>query len=188
MDDHILRDRIDSVRSRNGQVYFEFLIVFAKCFSFRIYASFLGHEVHLLQTKVKVTAKLFLCLTKHHAMKTYRGSGGIATRILNLGCRWRWVVSFTPWPLYLRGKSSSYPLDRRLGEPQSQSGAVAKRRATGVRFPNLLLRYIYCKVIYTSNIAFHRIRKYFSPFITLNIHHIGARSKLKFLKLNGAYI
>jgi hypothetical protein len=30
-----------------------------------------------------------LCLTKHHAMKVYWGSGGIAPRILDLGTRWR---------------------------------------------------------------------------------------------------
>jgi urease accessory protein UreH len=29
------------------------------------------------------------CLTKHHAMKTYWGSGGIAPRILDLGTGWR---------------------------------------------------------------------------------------------------
>jgi hypothetical protein len=29
-------------------------------------------------------------------MKTYWVNGGIATRILDLGTRWRWVVSFTP--------------------------------------------------------------------------------------------
>jgi hypothetical protein len=33
--------------------------------------------------------KLSLCLTKHHAMKTYWGSGGIAPFILDLGTRWR---------------------------------------------------------------------------------------------------
>jgi hypothetical protein len=32
--------------------------------------------------KVKVKVKLFPCLTKHHAMKTYWGSGGIAPCIL----------------------------------------------------------------------------------------------------------
>jgi hypothetical protein len=37
-------------------------------------------------TKVKV--KLSLCLTKHHAVKTYWGSGGISPCILNLGARW----------------------------------------------------------------------------------------------------
>jgi hypothetical protein len=28
------------------------------------------------------------------------GSGDTAPRILNLGTRWRWLVSFTPWPFY----------------------------------------------------------------------------------------
>jgi hypothetical protein len=62
------------------------------------------------------------CLIKHHAMKAYWGSGGIAPHILDLGTRWRWVVSFTLRPLYPQGKRPSYPLDRRLGGPQSRSG------------------------------------------------------------------
>jgi hypothetical protein len=37
----------------------------------------------------KVKVKLSLCLTKHHAMKTYWGSGGIVPCILNLGTRRR---------------------------------------------------------------------------------------------------
>jgi hypothetical protein len=37
----------------------------------------------------KVKLKLSLYLTKHHAMKTYWRSGGIAPRILDLGTRWR---------------------------------------------------------------------------------------------------
>jgi hypothetical protein len=32
------------------------------------------------------------------------------------------MVSVTYWPLYPQGKSSPYPLDRRLGGPQSPSG------------------------------------------------------------------
>jgi hypothetical protein len=39
--------------------------------------------------KVKVKVKLYMCLTKHHTMKTYWWSGGIAPRILDLGTRWR---------------------------------------------------------------------------------------------------
>jgi hypothetical protein len=39
----------------------------------------------------------------------------IAPRILNLGTRWRYVVSFTSRPLYPRGKSPKYPQVRRLG-------------------------------------------------------------------------
>jgi hypothetical protein len=41
------------------------------------------------EKKVKVNVKLSLCLTKHHAMKTYWESGGIAPRILELGTTWR---------------------------------------------------------------------------------------------------
>jgi len=39
----------------------------------------------LLQKKIRLS----LCLTKHHALKTYWGSGGTAPRILELGIRWR---------------------------------------------------------------------------------------------------
>jgi hypothetical protein len=55
-------------------------------------------------------------------MKTYWGSGGIAPRILDLGTRWRRVVSLTPQLIYPKVKSPWYPLDRRLGGPQSRSG------------------------------------------------------------------
>jgi hypothetical protein len=55
-------------------------------------------------------------------MKTYWGKRSIAPRILDLGTRWRWVVSFTPRPLYPQGKRLRYPLDMRLGGPQSRSG------------------------------------------------------------------
>jgi hypothetical protein len=36
-------------------------------------------------------------------MKTYWGSGSMDPSILDLGTRWRWVVSFTPRPLYPQG-------------------------------------------------------------------------------------
>jgi hypothetical protein len=61
---------------------------------------------------------LSLCLTKHHFTKTYWGTCVKASRILNPGTRWRWMVNFTPRPLYSQGKSPRYPLDRRLGGPQ----------------------------------------------------------------------
>jgi hypothetical protein len=55
-------------------------------------------------------------------VKAYWGSGGTDPLILDLGTRWRWMVSFTPRPLYLQRKSPWYPLERRLGGPQSRSG------------------------------------------------------------------
>jgi hypothetical protein len=67
-------------------------------------------------------SKVFLCLTKHNAMKTYLGIGDIAPGILDLGTRWRWVVSFTSRPLYPQGKRPWYQLDRRVGGPQNWSG------------------------------------------------------------------
>jgi hypothetical protein len=66
-------------------------------------------------------------LTEHRAMKPYWGSGCIAPRI-DLGTRWRWVVSFTPRPLYPQGKSPWYPLDRRVGGPQSRSGRGSEQK------------------------------------------------------------
>jgi hypothetical protein len=40
---------------------------------------------------------------------------------VELGKRCKWVVSFTLRLLYLQRKSHLYPLDRRLGRPQSRS-------------------------------------------------------------------
>jgi hypothetical protein len=38
------------------------------------------------------------------------------------------VVNFTPRPLDPRGKSPRYPLDRRLGGPQSRSGRFGEEK------------------------------------------------------------
>jgi hypothetical protein len=43
-----------------------------------------------------------------------------STHILGLGTRRRWVVIFMSRPLYSQRKSPWYPLDRRLGGPQSR--------------------------------------------------------------------
>jgi hypothetical protein len=68
-------------------------------------------------------------------------SGCIDPRILDLGTSWRWVVSFTPRPIYLRGKSPRYPLDRRLSGPQNRSGERGEEKildTTGTRTPTTL--------------------------------------------------
>jgi hypothetical protein len=74
---------------------------------------------------VRGKGKVIPMFTKHHAMKTYWGSGAIAPRLHDLGTRWRGVVSFTPRPLYPQGKSPRNPLDRRLGGPLEK---VVKRK------------------------------------------------------------
>jgi hypothetical protein len=65
-------------------------------------------------------------------------SGCIDPHFLELGTSWRWVVSFTPRPLYLLWESLRYPLDRRLGWPQSWSGRRGEEKIiypTGTRTP-----------------------------------------------------
>jgi hypothetical protein len=56
------------------------------------------------------------------------GSECIDQYFLDLGTSWRWVVNFTPRPLYPRGRSPRYLLDRRLGGPQSQSGRFGEEK------------------------------------------------------------
>jgi hypothetical protein len=79
----------------------------------------LSKQLNIIKGK---KVKLSLCLTKHHAMEAYQGSGGIAPLIL-----WPWHLmevsgQQTPRPLYPQGKSPWYPLDRRLDGLQSHSG------------------------------------------------------------------
>jgi hypothetical protein len=70
--------------------------------------------------KRRVKVKLSLRF-KHHATK-------IAPCILNLGTRWRWVVSFTILPLYPQGKSPGiHGIGGWVG-PRASVDAVAKRR------------------------------------------------------------
>jgi hypothetical protein len=70
---------------------------------------------------VKVKVKLSLCLNWSQGHEGVLGSGGITPRILDLGTRWRWVVSFMLLLLYSQAKSPWYPMDRRLGGTQSRS-------------------------------------------------------------------
>jgi hypothetical protein len=60
------------------------IILALSCSGKRCYVAF-GMDL----VKVNVKVKLSLCLTKHHAMKMYWGSGNIAPRILDVGARWR---------------------------------------------------------------------------------------------------
>jgi hypothetical protein len=66
---------------------------------------------------ISKNAKMFLCLLKHYAMKTYVGVAVWIHVFLTIDIRWRWMVSVTPWPLWRRGKIQWYPLDRKLDGP-----------------------------------------------------------------------
>jgi hypothetical protein len=81
----------------------------------------------------KVT--LSLRSTKHYAM-TYGRSGYIEPCFLDLGVSLRWVVSFKPRPLYLRGKITRYPLDTR--SRSGRYGEVKMLCCTGTQIPTSL--------------------------------------------------
>jgi len=51
------------------------------------------------KSRPQLTHGFSLCLINHQTMKEFE-AGGLAPCILNLGNRWRWLVSFTP--LYAR--------------------------------------------------------------------------------------
>jgi hypothetical protein len=86
---------------------------------------------------------------------------------LDLGTRWRWVVSFTPRQLY-----PQYPLERRLGRPQSRSGRRGEEKILdpiGIRTPSprssspKICRVGYLKGSFSSP-AFLLGRTQFCPF------------------------
>jgi hypothetical protein len=67
----------------------------------------------------------------HHEDTTswiYMGEWRYSSTIVGLCTRWRWVVSFSPLPLYLPGKNPRYPSDRRLGGSQSRSGSCGEEK------------------------------------------------------------
>jgi len=91
--------------------------------------SLFAHTTGLLSsTKIHKKVNLSLSSTKYYAMNTYPGSGGITPRVLNLGARWRLVVSFTSRPLHPLGKNARYPFDWRLGGPQSRCGRGVEKK------------------------------------------------------------
>jgi hypothetical protein len=77
---------------------------------------------------VKVT--LSLCFNWTPCHEDVLENGGIAPRLLDLGTRWRWVVSFTPPPHYPQEKSPWYPLERRVRGPHSLSGRGGEEKNT----------------------------------------------------------
>jgi hypothetical protein len=62
-------------------------------------------------------------------------SEGITPRIHNFGTKQRWVIRFTPLPLYFWGKSPRYPLTRRLGGLQSRSRRCGEKKKKSLHCP-----------------------------------------------------
>jgi hypothetical protein len=84
---------------------------------------YIGRKVLKGYSKIKCTVVQALSLCTGRT--AYRVSRGIALPFHDNGTRKGWGVSVTPRPLSTQGKIR-YPLYRRLGGPQGQSGQVRK--------------------------------------------------------------
>jgi hypothetical protein len=77
------------------------------------------------------SSSFFLKVKQSH-YTPWRRLGGeeiLLLLILDLGTRWGWVVSAPPLPCFTPGeRTPRYPLDRRLGGPQSRSGYRGYRK------------------------------------------------------------
>jgi len=89
-------------------------------------------------------------------MKAYCESGGIAPRILHLGTTGRWVVSFTPQPLYRHGEAPGTHLIRGWVGPLAQRYTTVLSR----------LRSSFCTVFYRFYIGVG------TPFMALEIQYL----------------
>jgi len=83
-------------------------------------SSFLLLVNHRLATSVRDFVNLTKLLVVEgkvvlmHVIKTSMWSGVMASVILNLSIRWRWVVNLTPPMLYSQGENPLYVSKRRL--------------------------------------------------------------------------
>ena len=82
-----------------------------------------------------------------HTMKPYRGNGGLAPLILNLGTRWRWAVNCTPRPLYPRPWSSG------LGEKNPLFTRDRTPNRPAHYLDNLIRRFIWRRGLRASDFA-----------------------------------
>jgi hypothetical protein len=94
--------------------------------------------------KGKVVRVLNYEVIKHCAMKAY-GGGGCIYPHFDLGTSWRWVVSFTPRPLYPRGKSPGTHWMGCWVDPRAGLDDLEKRKF--LTLPWLELRPLRCPAV-----------------------------------------
>jgi hypothetical protein len=86
----------------------------------------------------KIKVKLSLCFNWAPRHEDVLEEWKYSATHSDFDTRWVSVVSFTPRPLYPQVKSSWYPLDRRLGGPQSRSDEEKNfQPPLGLKPPNI---------------------------------------------------
>jgi hypothetical protein len=95
-------------------------------------------EVYLCLSVCKLIKKPFCVRWRYICPLRYEDilwSGRIDLCLLNLGTSCRWVVSFTPRPLYPWGNRSIYPLERRRCGSKNRNGWLKILDPTEARTP-----------------------------------------------------
>jgi hypothetical protein len=112
------------IRPTSACLVFKNENVFQLCPSLFISANGFQSCPGIMSTYSRVILILLLLKKRYEDMGEWRYS----STFIDLGTRWRWVVSFTPLQLYPWRRSLWYPLDRRQGGPQSWSGHCGEEK------------------------------------------------------------
>jgi hypothetical protein len=88
-----------------------------------------------------------------HAMKAYKGSTYIAPFILNLGMRWKWVISLMFWPLLSRARICRTSWIGGWVGPRTSQGILEKEEINCV-YQDLNLRFSRVEPSYCTDWTF----------------------------------
>jgi hypothetical protein len=116
-------------------------------------------------------------------MKVHRSSRGTVSFTLNFDTRWRWIVSLRPQPLYPGRKRAQYPLNRRLGGPQSRPWHFdldyTDYDGSNTKNYRMLSTHIACalkscslKIITTTTWTFYMVLKFYHSLLVWHIFAI----------------
>jgi hypothetical protein len=107
------------------------------------------------------------------------GEWRYSSTIADLSTRWRWVASLTARLLYPWGNRFRYPLDRRLGGPQSRSGRCGEEKILPClesRKEKLTVPIFSCGFhsysLHWCTIIHYSHWRYFEIMISVNVHMI----------------
>ena len=108
-------------------------------------------------------------------MKAYRGSGGMAPHILNLGARWTWVVSLTHRLLYTRERVASTHSIRGCVSPKTRLRDLGKRylALAGIQSPTRPARSLFGTMSALSWLPQRRILQMCMASYIVNTIHSG---------------
>ena len=140
-------------------------------------------EIHSMETAtITWLARRLGCGLQHTVSRGFTSDGKVvcpcahcegvsrAPLLFDVGTRWKWIVSFTPRPLYPRWKSPRHRLSRRLGGPQSRCERFGEEKNV---LPLLGIELIDRTSIWSSSIRYLKNVYY----IHVKIQHVP-RSKL----------